>query len=95
VQRYENVRNSLGLNYESPALTAELQARTRRNPRTWNSQCPTSNFHWHQRCVSTNDAGDPHFDPNAFDPPLIHDQRSSSYARVSNDGIHIGAFEVQ
>ena len=27
VQRYENLRNSLGLNYESPTLTAELQAR--------------------------------------------------------------------
>jgi hypothetical protein len=26
VQRNENVRNSLGLNYESPALTVELQA---------------------------------------------------------------------
>jgi hypothetical protein len=26
VQRYEKLRNSLGLNYESPALTAELQA---------------------------------------------------------------------
>ena len=41
------------------------------------------------------DAGDPHFDPNAFDPPLIHDQRSSPYARVFNDRIDIGAFEVQ
>ena len=27
MQRSENTRNSLGLNYESPALTAELQAR--------------------------------------------------------------------
>jgi len=27
VQRSENIGNSLGLNYESPALTAELQAR--------------------------------------------------------------------
>jgi hypothetical protein len=26
MQRNENLRNSLGLNYESPALTAELQA---------------------------------------------------------------------
>jgi hypothetical protein len=26
LQRCENLRNSLGLNYESPALTAELQA---------------------------------------------------------------------
>ena len=31
VQSYENLRNSLGLNYESPALTAELQAPTRGN----------------------------------------------------------------
>jgi hypothetical protein len=41
------------------------------------------------------DAGDPHFDPNAFDPPLIHDQRSSPYARVFDGRIDIGAFEVQ
>jgi len=27
VQSSEKMRNSLGLNYESPALTAELQAR--------------------------------------------------------------------
>ena len=27
MQRCETMRNSLGLNYESPALTAELQAR--------------------------------------------------------------------
>ena len=35
MQRNENLRNSLGLNYESPALTAELQARralTREHP---------------------------------------------------------------
>ena len=29
--------------YESPALTAELQARMRANARTSNTQCPTSN----------------------------------------------------
>ena len=40
-------------------------------------------------------AGDPHFDPNAFDPPLIDDQRGGFYARVVNDRIDIGAFEVQ
>jgi len=27
MQSSENLRNSLGLNYESPALTAELEAR--------------------------------------------------------------------
>ena len=42
LQRCENLRNSLGLNYESPALTAELQARraARREDRTFNVQRP-------------------------------------------------------
>jgi uncharacterized repeat protein (TIGR01451 family) len=41
------------------------------------------------------DAGDPNFDPNAFNPPLLYDQRGSPYARVANNRIDIGAFEVQ
>src|SRR5215217_7930981 len=36
-------------NYESPALTAELQARMRATRRTSNTQCPTSNFHRYER----------------------------------------------
>ena len=40
-------------------------------------------------------AGDPNFDPNAFSPPLLYDQRGSPYARVANNRIDIGAFEVQ
>src|SRR5262245_13276747 len=43
VQADENARKKSFLNYESPALTAELQAR-RANARTSNSQRPTSNF---------------------------------------------------
>ena len=39
--------------------------------------------------------GDPHFNPNTFDPPLIYDQRGSPYARVVSGRIDIGAFEVQ
>src|SRR5262249_7744885 len=41
------------------------------------------------------DAGDPNFDPNAFAPPLSDDQRGSSFARVVNGRVDIGAFEVQ
>jgi hypothetical protein len=38
-------------------------------------------------------AGDPSFDPNVFDPPLLYDQRGSGFSRVSNSRIDIGAFE--
>ena len=41
------------------------------------------------------DAGDPNFDPNAFNPPMLYDQRGSGYDRVANGRIDIGAFEVQ
>src|SRR5438477_6345822 len=41
------------------------------------------------------DSGDPTFDPNAFRPPLLYDQRGDGFARVVNDHIDIGAFEVQ
>jgi hypothetical protein len=41
------------------------------------------------------DAGDPNFDPNAFNPPMLYDQRGSDYDRVANGRIDIGAFEVQ
>jgi uncharacterized repeat protein (TIGR01451 family) len=41
------------------------------------------------------DAGDPSFNPNDFEPPLIHDQRGLGFARVSGNAIDIGAFEVQ
>jgi hypothetical protein len=41
-QSSETLRNSLVLNYESPALTAELQA-LRADTRTSNIQRPTSN----------------------------------------------------
>jgi hypothetical protein len=44
MQRSENGRKNSFLNYESPALTAELQARMRAYARTSNSQRPTSNF---------------------------------------------------
>lgn len=40
------------------------------------------------------DAGDPNFDANAFDPPLLYDQRNSpGFLRVVNGRIDIGAFE--
>src|SRR5437763_12392378 len=41
------------------------------------------------------DSGDPNFDPYAFSPPLLYDQRGDGFARVVNDHIDIGAFEVQ
>ena len=41
------------------------------------------------------DAGDPNFDPNDFNPPLLYDQRGAPYDRVVNNRIDIGAFEVQ
>jgi hypothetical protein len=40
------------------------------------------------------DAGDPNFDPNAFIPPLLNDQRNGpGFLRVVNGRIDIGAFE--
>ena len=40
------------------------------------------------------DAGNPSFDPNAFTPPLIYDQRSGpGFPRLVNGRIDIGAFE--
>ena len=41
------------------------------------------------------DAGDPNFDPNAFNPPMLSDQRGSGFNRVAHGRIDIGAFEVQ
>jgi hypothetical protein len=41
------------------------------------------------------DAGDPNFDPNAFNPPMLYDQRGPGYNRVAHGRIDIGAFEVQ
>jgi hypothetical protein len=41
------------------------------------------------------DAGNPNFDPNAFNPPMLYDQRGPSYDRVAHGRIDIGAFEVQ
>jgi len=40
------------------------------------------------------DAGDPNFDPNAFNPPMFYDQRGSDYDRVAHGRIDIGAFEI-
>jgi hypothetical protein len=41
------------------------------------------------------DAGDPNFDPNVFNPPMLYDQRGVGYNRVAHGRIDIGAFEVQ
>ncbi len=41
------------------------------------------------------DAGDPDFDPELFDPPLVYDQRGEGFERVMGDRIDIGAFEIQ
>ena len=41
------------------------------------------------------DAGDPNFDPNVFNPPMLYDQRGVAYNRVAHGRIDIGAFEVQ
>jgi hypothetical protein len=41
------------------------------------------------------DAGDPNFDPNAFNPPMLYDQRGPGYNRVTHSRVDIGAFEVQ
>jgi len=40
-------------------------------------------------------AGDPNFDPNSFNPPMVYDQRGTGFNRVVNGRIDIGAFEVQ
>ena len=40
------------------------------------------------------DAGDPNFDPNAFNPPMLYDQRGAGYDRVARGRIDIGAFEI-
>jgi len=40
------------------------------------------------------DAGNPNFDPNAFNPPMLYDQRGPSYNRVAHGRIDIGAFEI-
>jgi hypothetical protein len=40
-------------------------------------------------------AGDATFDPAAFTPPLVHDQRGESFTRVAGGRIDLGAFEVQ
>src|SRR5438477_907659 len=41
------------------------------------------------------DSGDPSFDPYAFSPPLLYDQRGDGFTHVVNNHIDIGAFEVQ
>ncbi|MBW3598844.1 MAG: LEPR-XLL domain-containing protein, partial [Planctomycetes bacterium] len=41
------------------------------------------------------DAGDPDFDPAAFDPPLVNDQRGEGFDRVVGGRIDIGAVELQ
>ena len=41
------------------------------------------------------DAGDPLFDPNAFTPPLVNDQRGAPFVREAGLGIDIGAHERQ
>src|SRR5882757_2467694 len=40
------------------------------------------------------DAGDPNFDPNAFNPPMLYDQRGSGHDRVAHGRVDIGAFEI-
>jgi hypothetical protein len=39
------------------------------------------------------DAGDTEFDPDAFSPPLNHDQRGDGFERVVGERIDLGAFE--
>jgi hypothetical protein len=41
------------------------------------------------------DAGDPAFNPNDYDPPLLYDQRGPGFSRVAGNVIDIGAFELQ
>ena len=40
-------------------------------------------------------AGDPNFNPHAFIPPLLYDQRGLRFTRVVNGRVDIGAFELQ
>jgi uncharacterized repeat protein (TIGR01451 family) len=40
-------------------------------------------------------AGDPNFNPNDFDPPMLYDQRGPVFVRVAGNAIDIGAFEFQ
>lgn len=40
------------------------------------------------------DAGDPAFDPNAFNPPLTNDQRGPGFPRIFNSRVDIGAYEL-
>jgi CSLREA domain-containing protein len=39
-------------------------------------------------------SGNPSFNPNTFNPPLIYDQRGAGFDRVLNGRIDIGAFEA-
>lgn len=41
------------------------------------------------------DAGDPNFNPNSFNPPMVSDQRGTGFNRVVSGHIDIGAFEAQ
>ena len=41
------------------------------------------------------DAGNPSFDPNAFDPPLNNDQRGAPYLRSFGSAIDVGSVEFQ
>ncbi len=41
------------------------------------------------------DSGHPSVEPYSFRPPLVYDQRGTGFARVVNDHVDIGAFEVQ
>jgi hypothetical protein len=41
------------------------------------------------------DTGNPNFNPNSFNPPMVYDQRGTGFNRVVNGRIDIGAFEVQ
>ncbi len=41
------------------------------------------------------DAGDPAFDPNAFTPALVNDQRGTGFDREVGGRIDIGAYELQ
>ena len=34
------------------------------------------------------DAGDPSFDPNAFNPPLVNDQRGVGFDRIADGGVN-------
>lgn len=41
------------------------------------------------------DNGNPNFDPNTFNPPLLYDQRGRRFRRVVNGAVDIGAYELQ